>query len=144
MSEAILDANALIAAFLPQHVHNRRCRPFVEALDHFYTTPVTQSAFLRFLTRPWKNERQESQPPLMGPAAAMTLLRCIEACKAHTFLPDDVPFSAVSMISLSGHKQWTDAYLIALGRKHRLKLATLERKLDNMDDPKDPILWKVP
>jgi len=38
----------------------------------------------------------------------------------------------------------TDAYLIALARKHKLKLATLEKKLDNMDDPKDPILWKIP
>jgi uncharacterized protein len=143
MPEAILDANALIAAFFPQHVHNARCRPFVERLEHFYTTPSTQGALLRYLTRPWKNERREPQPPLMQPTTAMRLLEEIEKCPTHVFLPDDVSFASVSMMSLSGHKQWTDAYLIALARRHKLKLATLERKMDNMDDPKRPVLLNI-
>ena len=47
------------------------------------------------------------------------------------------------MRSLSGFKQWNDAYLIALAAQHRLKLATLERKLDNMDNVKCPVLHVV-
>ncbi|MGH7973521.1 MAG: hypothetical protein ACREIC_32800, partial [Limisphaerales bacterium] len=62
----------------------------------------------------------------------------------HRFVPDDLPFERVSMRSLSGFKQWNDAYLIALAAKHRLKLATLERKLANMDDPDAPVLYLVP
>jgi uncharacterized protein len=143
MPEALLDANALIAAFFPQHVDNARSRPFVERLEHFYTTPSTQGAFLRYLTRPWKNEKREPQPPLMKPATAMILLEEIERCPTHVFLPDDVSFASVAMNSLSGHKQWTDAYLIALARRHKLKLATLERKMDNMDDPKNPVLLRI-
>ena len=140
MPEALLDANALIAAFFPQHIDNARSRPFVERLEHFYTTPSTQGALLRYLTRPWKNEKREPQPPLMQPATAMILLEEIERCPTHVFLPDNVSFASVAMTSLSGHKQWTDAYLIALARRHKLKLATLERKMDNMDDPKNPVL----
>lgn len=44
------------------------------------------------------------------------------------------------MRSLSGFKQWNDAYLIALAAKHGLRLATLDRKLDNMDDPESPVM----
>jgi predicted nucleic acid-binding protein len=61
----------------------------------------------------------------------------------HRFLPDDLSFEKVSMRSLSGFKQWNDAYLIALAGKHGLSLATLERKLDNMDDPKSPVVRAV-
>lgn len=143
MPEALLDANALIAAFFPQHVDNVRSRPFVERLEHFYTTPSTQGALLRYLTRPWKNEKREPQPPLMPPATAMTLLEEIERCPTHVFLPDDASFASVAMTSLSGHKQWNDAYLIALARRHKLKLATLERKMDNIDDPKNPVLLRI-
>jgi uncharacterized protein len=143
MSEVLLDANALIAAFFPQHVDNARSRPFVEGLDHFYTTSSTQGALLRYLTRPWKNEKREAQPPLMKPATAMILLDEIEKCPAHSFLPNDLSFASVSMTLLSGHKQWTDAYLMALARRHKIKLATLERKMDNIDDPRNPVLLRI-
>jgi predicted nucleic acid-binding protein len=45
---------------------------------------------------------------------------------------------------VSGHRQWTDAYLLRLARKHGLQLATLERKMTNMDDPASPVLLIVP
>ena len=47
------------------------------------------------------------------------------------------------MRSLSGFKPWNDAYLIALAGKHGLSLATLERKLDNMDDSKSPVVHTI-
>jgi predicted nucleic acid-binding protein len=62
----------------------------------------------------------------------------------HAFLPDDEPFTGVSLRSLSGHRQWTDAYLLRLARKHGLRLATLERKMDNMDEVLAPALLVVP
>jgi len=143
MNEALLDANVLIAAFFPQHIDNERSRSFVEKLDRFYTTPITQSALLRYLTRPWKNEKREPQSPLMQPAIAILLLKEIEKCPTHAFLPDNISFTSVSLTSLSGHKQWTDAYLIALARQNKLKLATLERKMDNMDDQTETVLVKI-
>jgi predicted nucleic acid-binding protein len=47
------------------------------------------------------------------------------------------------MRSLSGFKQWNDAYLIALAAKHGLKLGTLDQKMDNMDNPKSPVLHVI-
>ena len=74
----------------------------------------------------------------------MSQLRAIVSQRAHRFLPDSLPFTSVSLKSLSGFKQWNDAYLIALARQHKLELATLERKLDNMD-PGDPaVLHLIP
>ena len=142
-ADALLDANVLIAAFFPQHVDNARSRAFVEKLEHFYTTPLTQGALLRYLTRPWKDEKREPQPALMKPATALILLEEIDKCRTHVFLPDDISFASISLTSLSGHKQWADAYLIALARRHQIKLATLERKMDNLDDPRDPVLLKI-
>jgi len=70
-------------------------------------------------------------------------LKAILALPKHRFMADDLSFDLVSMRSLSGFKQWNDAYLIALAAQHRLKLATLERKLDNMDNVKSPVLHVV-
>jgi len=143
MSEALLDVNVLIAAHLTNHADHPRAKRFVDALDRFYTTPTTQGGFLRFLTKPWKNERGQPQPPRMSMAKAMATLKSLMAQPQHAFRPVDLPFDTVAPRSLSGHRQWTDAYLIALARSHNLKLATLELKLDNMDDPAEPVLVKI-
>jgi toxin-antitoxin system PIN domain toxin len=143
MSEALLDVNVLIAAHLTNHADHAKARQFVDSLDGFYTTPTTQGGFLRFLTRPWKNQKGEPQPPRMTAAEAFATLARLTAQPKHVFMPDDAPFGAVSLKSITGHRQWTDAYLMALARKHGHKLATLEAKLDNTDEPTDPVLQKI-
>jgi len=143
MSEALLDVNVLVAAHLTNHADHPKARQFVHSLDRFYTTPTTQGGFLRFLTRPWKNQQGEPQPPRMTAAEALSTLAKLTAQPKHVFIPDDAPFTAVSLKSISGHRQWTDAYLMSLARKHGQKLATLEAKLDNMDDPAAPVLEKI-
>jgi hypothetical protein len=44
---------------------------------------------------------------------------------------------------MQGHRQWTDAYLLHLGRVHGLALASLERRMANLDDPAKPRLFVV-
>ena len=144
MSEALLDVNLLIAAVVENHVDHERALKFLSSLDRIYTTPTTQGGFLRFLTRPWKDEQRREQPPRMTIAKAHQTLREVTQWPRHGFLPDDEPFTGVSLRSMSGHRQWTDAYLLRLARKHNLKLATLERKMDNMDDAGSPALLVVP
>lgn len=144
MSKALLDANTLIAAFDESHADHGRAIDFVAGVQQFFTTPQTQGAFLRFFTRPWTDAAGQRQPPRMTTGQAMGHLKTILALPKHRFLPDDLPFALVSMRSLSGFKQWNDAYLIALAAKHRLPLATLERKLDNMDNPSSPVLSVLP
>lgn len=143
MSEALLDVNVLIAAHLTNHADHAKARAFVDSLERFHTTPATQGGFLRFLTRPWKNAQGEPQPPRMTIREAFQTLESLVAQPNHSFLPDDAVFTSVSLKSVSGHRQWTDAYLMALSRRHHLKLATLEAKLDNMDDPAHPVLEKI-
>jgi predicted nucleic acid-binding protein len=79
----------------------------------------------------------------MTVAEALETLRGVMASPAHIFLTDDEPFPNVSLRSMSGHRQWTDAYLMRLARKNGLRFATLERKLNNMDDARAPVLLVV-
>lgn len=143
MNKALLDANTLIAAFDGSHADHLRARAFLERLQRFFTTPQTQGAFLRFFTRPWTDAKGQRCDPRMSTGQAMGHLKAILALPKHQFLSDDLPFDQVSMRSLSGFKQWNDAYLIALAAKHGLKLATLERKLDNMDFSRTPVVQVV-
>jgi toxin-antitoxin system PIN domain toxin len=143
MNEAMLDVNLLIACVVENHVDHRRAKKFLASLDRFYTTPTTQGGFLRFMTRPWKDEKKAEQPPRMTVAEALETLREVVSSPAHIFLPDDELFTNVSLRSMSGHRQWTDAYLMRLARKNGLRFATLERKLNNMDDARAPVLLIV-
>lgn len=143
-NEALLDANVLIAAFDQSHVDHVRARSYVGALDRFYTSPQTQGAFLRFFTRPWTDASGVRQEPRMTTATAMGHLRAILGLQQQQFLSDDVSFDQVSMRSLGGFKQWNDAYLLCLAAKHGLRLATLDRKLENMDNATAPVVQRVP
>src|SRR5713101_7495713 len=112
MNDALLDVNLLIASVIENHVDHARAQNFLSTLEHFYTSPTTQGGFLRFLTRPWKDEQKQEQPPRMSIAEAVTTLRKVAGSPKHLFLPDDEPFTTLSLQSLSGHRQWTDAYLL--------------------------------
>ena len=141
--KALLDANTLIAAFDESHADHARARAFAARSRLFFTSPQTQGAFLRFFTRPWTDAAGQRREPRMTTGAAMAQLKLIVAQSNHRFLSDDLSFEKVSMRSLSGFKQWNDAYLIALASKHSLKLATLDRKLENMDEVRNPVVERV-
>ena len=141
--EALLDVNVLIASVFADHVMHGRARSFVEGLERFHTTPMTQGGFLRFATRPWKNERKEEQPPRLTMAEAQAKLREYTSVDGHVFLPDDAPFTDLGLRSMQGHRQWTDAYLLHLARQHGLALASLEGRMANLDDAGKPVLFVV-
>ena len=142
-TDALLDVNVVIAAVFADHVNHLAARAFVESLERFYTTPTTQGGFLRFATRPWKNERKEEQPPRLTMADAQAKLREFTATAGHVFLPDDVAFTEIGLRSMQGHRQWTDAYLLVLARKHGVAMASLENRLANLDEPHEPVLFVV-
>jgi uncharacterized protein len=141
--EALLDVNVIIASVFADHMMHGAARSFVERLERFHTTPMTQGGFLRFATRPWKNERKEEQPPRLTMAGAQAKLREFTEADGHAFLPDDAPFTEVGLRSMQGHRQWTDAYLLHLARQHGLALASLENRMANLDDPVKPLLFVV-
>ena len=141
--EALLDVNVVIASVFADHVMHGKAREFVEGLERFHTTPMTQGGFLRFATRPWKNERKEEQTPRLTMAEALAKLREFTAAEGHCFLPDDAPFTDLGLRSMQGHRQWTDAYLLHLARQHGLTLASLESRMANLDDVAKPVLFVV-
>ncbi len=99
-NEALLDVNVVIASVFADHVMHKSARRFVETLARFHTTPTTQGGFLRFATRPWKNERKEEQPPRLTVAEAQTKLREFTVTAGHIFLPDDAPFTELGLRSM--------------------------------------------
>lgn len=76
-------------------------------------------------------------------AEAHAKLREFTETQGHHFLADDAAFTELSLRSMQGHRQWTDAYLLHLARKHDLSLASLESRLSNLDDSRDPVLFVV-
>jgi uncharacterized protein len=142
-TEALLDVNVLIASLFQDHPHFTRATKFVEELEHFYTCPTTQGGFLRFATRPWKDSNGTEQSPRLSMADAHAKLKELTAVNGHAFLPDDVAFTDLPLRSMSGHRQWTDAYLLRLARRHNLRFASLETRMSNLDDPTDPALLAV-
>lgn len=142
-TEALLDVNVVIASVFADHVNHAAARRFVEGLARFHTTPTIQGGFLRFATRPWKNERKEEQPPRLTMPDALARLREFTSVRGHGFLPDNAPFTDLGLRSMQGHRQWMDAYLLHLARAHGLALASLESRMSNLDDVAKPVLFVV-
>lgn len=138
-TEALLDVNVLIACVFEDHSHYARASGFVGQLDHYYTCPTTQGGFLRFATRPQK-ENGIARPPRLSMADAQAVLKELTSIDGHVFLPDDLAFTDFSLRSMTGHKQWTDAYLLELARQHALSLATIDGRMSALDDPTAPML----
>jgi predicted nucleic acid-binding protein len=135
--------NVVIACVFADHVMHASARNFVERLARYYTTPTTQGGFLRFATRPWKNERKEEQPPRLSVADAQSKLLQFATEPGHLFIPDDIQFTKLGLRSMQGHRQWTDAYLLYLARHHGLSFASLESRMGNLDDPRNPVLFVI-
>jgi len=111
----------LIAVGDRSHLHHAVARKwFAENGDQgFATCPITQGALLRTLIRSGRNSTSE----------AVRILRGFIAHPAHQFWPEDLSYEAIRWDGVLGHRQITDAYLAALARKHKGKLATLDRGL---------------
>lgn len=121
MVTRLLDANVLIALFDADHVHHPIAREWFIALEgQFATCPIIEGALTRWIVR------IEGRT---GAASAPRELRKLAADARHQFWPDDLAYADVDWNGVLGHGQVTDAYLVALTRKHDGRLATLDRGL---------------
>ncbi len=116
----LLDANILIALSTPDHSAHGRAVHWFGQITKFATCPITQGALVRFHMR-W------AQQPSM--ARAQTIIRRIAAMPQHHFWPDDIDFQTVAEKGVTGHRQVTDAYLVALAIAHGGQLATMDEAL---------------
>lgn len=115
----LLDGNALIALAVNDHVHHIPIsRWFVEHDGAIASCPITQGTLLRHLIR----------RELRG-VQAQAILAGVTSHPRHTFWSEDLGFGDVDLSTVIGHRQVTDAYLAALARHRRGRLATFDKGL---------------
>lgn len=120
----LLDVNVLVALAWPNHVHHDVARRwFLESSPSGWATcPPTESGFVRVSSNP-------AVPYAVTPADAMSLLARLRYVEGHEFLDDDVSLVASPHVDrgrIVSHRQVTDAHLLAIARRHRARLATLD------------------
>lgn len=119
MSTVLADGNVLIALTVVDHVHHDVAIEWFEGQQPTIATcPITQGTLLRFLMR----------EGLTAPDAS-AVLDAITAQPWHEFWPDSVPYRSGDLVGVIGHRQVTDAYLVALAREHGAQIATFDKGL---------------
>jgi uncharacterized protein len=126
LSIYLLDVNVLVALTWPTHMHHAAARSWFDRTGRngWATCPITQLGFVRVSSNP-RAIRDAVRPP-----EAVAVLRRLTALPGHRFWPADLPTTTAdtfAALSLVGHRQVTDAYLLALAREQDGKLATLDR-----------------
>jgi uncharacterized protein len=117
----LLDANVLIALTDVDHTSYEIATAWFQNTGGLFATcPVTQGALIRFIVR---------VKPVAGLPGAKALLKEVVSVKGHEFWPDSLSFVQLPDTGVTGYRQVTDAYLVALARHHKGRLATLDRAL---------------
>ena len=119
MTTFLLDANVLIALTVEEHEHHARVAAWIRGVDRVALCPIVEGSLVRFLVR-------------VGESAgvAVEVLRLLHATPSCEFWPDSVTYVQADLSGVHGHRQVTDAYLVALVASHpEAHLATLDRAL---------------
>ena len=110
----LLDVNLILASRWTTHPDHSAAKAWINALDKFYTTAITELGFVRIsLSAAYLATWDEAQETL----------KKLHARPGHQFLADDVDGRAAPE---TGSKDTTDAHLVTLAKRHGLKLATLD------------------
>ena len=112
---ALLDAN--------HHSHDDVSAWFKENIQQGWAScPLTQNGYLRIISQP-----SYSRPRRLAEACEQLL--AATSSQHHQFIADDVSLlddTLVRFRDLSGHRQLTDVYLLALAVAHDARLVTLD------------------
>lgn len=119
----LLDVNALVALAWDSHIHHVAIARWFDtnAADGWCTCPVTESGFVRVSSNP------VVIPAPVTVTAAVEILHLLRGLDGYRFLPDDVSVTDHDVPQVSGHRQVTDANLIALARRNQVDLVTFDR-----------------
>jgi toxin-antitoxin system PIN domain toxin len=116
----LLDGNLLVAMRIDTHVHHERAHRWFLGLgagDRFATCAATEGTLLRL----------HMMAAVDGSAAAAwQALAEVRAHPRHVFWEAGFSYEKVPHRHLQGHRQVTDAWLAALARRRRGRLATLD------------------
>jgi uncharacterized protein len=122
---ALLDVNVLLALQDRSHLHHDSAMRWLA--DHWQhgwaSCPLTQNGCLRILSR-------TGHPNAQTPNAVRERLAEATAHPQHRFYPDSISLlddGVLDWRQVTGSRQLTDAYLLALAVRHDLRLVTFDR-----------------
>jgi hypothetical protein len=124
----LLDVNVLVALFDPGHLHHDAAHVWFAAVraSGWATCPITENGLARVISNPAYPGRRTAV------ADAVARLARFTRSGHHTRWPDDVSILDVARFDasrLEGHREITDAYLIALAVRRGGALATFDRSV---------------
>jgi toxin-antitoxin system PIN domain toxin len=115
----LLDANVLIALTVQEHEHHQLVATWMSGVDRVALCPISEGSLVRFLVRIGESV-----------AVAAEVLRLLHAHPNCEFWPDSVTYAEADLSGVHGHRQVTDAYLVALvAARAPARLATLDEAL---------------
>ena len=125
---ALLDVNVLIALLDAAHVHHRLASAWLERelAYGWASTPITQAGCIRVMSQP-------AYPSPLPAAQVAQRLASAAAQPHHHFWPDSLSLlegGCVHWERLIGHRQVTDAYLLAIAVANAGRLVTFDRRID--------------
>jgi len=123
----LLDINVLIALVDPDHLHHAGASSWFHSAERgaWATCPLTENGFIRILSQP-------TYPAFSGTSEnARKTLRTLTSNPGHQFWPDSVSLRDIRTFPrLSGARNLTDLYLLALAVSREATFATLDRRID--------------
>lgn len=124
----LLDVNALVALFDPEHVHYSAVHEWFGGHRRmgWATCPLTENGLVRVISNPKYPGRGTTVED------AIQRLKRFRASGDHTYWPDSLSICDDGLLDLRhvrGHRQLTDIYLLALATKHQGRLVTFDRSI---------------
>jgi toxin-antitoxin system PIN domain toxin len=124
----LLDVNVMVALFDADHIHHGAAHAwFGSARESGWATcPLTENGLVRVLSNPAYPGRRTTV------ADAVERLRRFTLSGNHTRWPDDISILGPDYVvpdQLTGHREVTDTYLLALAVSHGGTLATFDQSV---------------
>jgi len=119
----LLDVNVLLALGWVEHEAHVAVVRRLSGDSVWATCPITQLGFVRLSATAGIFSRS------LTPGQAHAALTALCADAQHQFLGEHIAVTDCDFGALSGPRQTTDAYLLALATQHGMRLLTLDRRL---------------
>ena len=124
---ALLDVNVLIALLDSGHLMHRAATSWLEREigNGWASCPITENGVIRIMSQPaYPNSRTPIQ----------VADRLAEACSSpdHVFWPEDISLLSNGVLNwgrILGHRQVTDAYLLAVATRHKGRFVTFDQRI---------------
>lgn len=127
-TRVLLDVNVLIALLDDAHVFARRANAWIEATPRSIATcPIVENGAIRIMSAPSYSATHRATPEQISDG-----LRSLAEALDHEFWADDISMldkAIVDFSRLHGHRQVTDAYLLALAVRRGGAIASFDTAL---------------